>query len=382
MLLSTTSSLPPAQGAANAASAAAPGEAVLPAEKRASSRGILLWALFILIVVAAGAYGWRWWTVDRFVESTNDAYMDADSVVVAPRISGYVSAVLVKDNQAVAAGQPLVRIEPDTYQAALAQQRATLDAREADIGTAEAQIHQQQAQVAEAQARLAGAEVDARYAAHEAERYRGLVANGVETAEHLAEMVNNRDQANATVQTDIAALAAAERQTETQRAQLVQARAQAEAAAASVQSAALDMRNTLIRASIAGAVGDRTVRVGQYVQPGTRLLSVVPVESVYVSANFKETQIADMRIGQAVRISVDALDGRVLNGVVDSFAPGTGAQFALLPPENATGNFTKIVQRVPVRIRIETDDATRARLLPGLSVTVSIDTRDAVQGTH
>ena len=177
---------------------------------------------------------------------------------------------------------------------------------------------------------------------------------------------------------DSAALLAAQRQAATAEAQIRQARAQVEAAETSVREAELDADNTLVRASIAGRVGDRTVAIGQYVQPGTRLLTLVPVQDIYVVANFKETQLGGMRIGQHAAVTVDALDGRSLDGVIDSFAPGTGSDFALLPPENATGNFSKIVQRVPVRLRLQTDAATRARLMPGLSVSVEIDTSRAV----
>ena len=163
-------------------------------------------------------------------------------------------------------------------------------------------------------------------------------------------------------------------------AQIAQARAQVEAAQASLRQAQLDVNDTTLYSPIAGRVGDRSVRIGQYVQPGTRLLTVVPVQSVYLEANFKETQIGHMMPGQRATLHVDALRGVDLHGVVDSFAPGTGAQFALLPPENATGNFTKIVQRVPVRIRVDADPQTRSLLLPGLSVTVDVDTRSVHAG--
>jgi membrane fusion protein (multidrug efflux system) len=336
-----------------------------------------VWVILLVAVIAIGGYGLYWWTTARFLESTNDAYLRADAVAVAPRVSGYVSEVLVQDNQTVAAGQPLARIDAENYQAVLSRQQATLDARQADIAVAEAQVQQQRATVDQARAKLDGSETSARFATQEAERYRRLNASGAETAERLAQMINQRDQANATLRFDTAALAAAERQAETLEAQIGQARAQAEAADAATKEAGLDVEHTMVTAGISGRVGDRSVRVGQYVQPGTRLLSIVPVQEIYVVANFKETQIAGMHVGQAASISVDALGGQVLRGVIDSFAPGTGAQFALLPPENATGNFTKIVQRVPVRLRIDADDATRARLLPGLSATVEIDTRAA-----
>ncbi|HEY4804602.1 MAG TPA: HlyD family secretion protein, partial [Paraburkholderia sp.] len=181
----------------------------------------------------------------------------------------------------------------------------------------------------------------------------------------------------ATLAADAAAVTSSRSQIAALNAQLSQARAQLEAARANAAQSQLDLDNTVVKSALAGRVGDRTVRVGQYVQPGTRMLTVVPVQSTYLTANFKETQIGRMRAGQPVELHVDALPGHTLHGVVDSFSPGTGAQFALLPPENATGNFTKIVQRVPVRIRLETGPDTRSVLLPGMSVTVDVDTRSA-----
>jgi membrane fusion protein (multidrug efflux system) len=345
-----------------------------PAQKKSFLRRPAVLVVVAAVAVLAVGYLIHWLTVGRFLQSTNDAYLQADLVSVAPKVSGYISEVLVKDNQSVVAGQPLVRIDAENYRAVLARQKANFDARTADIAAAEAQARQQLAAIEQAKAKLAGSRVNAEFAAREAERYRKLAANGAETAERLAQMINRRDDANATLQSDTAALIAAQRQAETLQAQIGQARAQAEAAQATAQEADLDFENAVVKASIAGRVGDRTARVGQFVQPGTRLLSIVPVQNIYVTANFKETQIADMRVGQPAEISVDALGGRKVRGVIDSFSPGTGAQFALLPPENATGNFTKIVQRVPVRLRVDADDETRARLLPGLSVTVEINT--------
>ncbi len=362
---------------------AGPGGPVLanPSPRGAGVRGVLRGALPWFAVaagLAAGAgWGWHWWTVGRFVQSTDDAYVAADQVAAAPRVSGYVSAVLVGDNQEVAAGQPLVRIDPANSDAALARQRAAAEARAADVATAEAQLRQQRAAVAEASARLDGARADARFTAGEAERYRRLSRSGAETAESLAKAVNERDRAQAAVRSDEAALEAERRKVDTMAAQVAQAQAEATAAGAAVSEAGLDVGNTLIRSAVAGRVGDRTVRVGQFVQPGTRLLTVVPVRDAYVVANFKETQLARMRPGQRAGIRVDALGGETLHGTLESFAPGTGSQFALLPPENATGNFTKIVQRVPVRFRLDRHGCECGRLVPGLSVTVEVDTRGA-----
>jgi membrane fusion protein (multidrug efflux system) len=254
---------------------------------------------------------------------------------------------------------------------------ATVDARAADIERAQADIRQQQANIEQAQAQRQVARVSAQHASDEVRRYAPLVATGAESSERLAELTSTRDQALATLAANSATVDAARTQIASSTAQLAQARAQLEAAQASAQQSRLDLENTVVRSALGGEVADRTVRVGQYVQPGTRLLTVVPVQSIYLQANFKETQIGRMRVGQPVDMYVDALPGQTLHGMVDSFSPGTGSQFALLPPENATGNFTKIVQRVTVRIRIDADTHTRSVLLPGLSVNVDVDTRSA-----
>ncbi|MEN8514783.1 HlyD family secretion protein [Burkholderia sp. RS02] len=341
-----------------------------------SKRRILL---VVAVLAAFGAAVWlgRWWTVGRFIESTNDAYLQADSMTAAPKVAGYVTDVYVRDNQAVKAGDPLVRLDVRQYQVALAQSLATVDARRADIARAEADINQQHANLDQADAQAKVSQINARHASDEYARYAPLAATGAETHERVADLKSTRDQAAATLAANNASIAAARTQIASFTAQLQQARAQLEAAQASAAQAQLDLDNTVVRSTLDGRVGDRTVRVGQYVQPGTRLLTVVPVDAIYLVANFKETQIGQMRIGQPVALHVDALPDGVLSGVVDSFAPGTGAQFALLPPENATGNFTKIVQRVPVRIRLAADARAQRMLLPGLSVTVDVDTRSA-----
>ncbi len=351
------------------------------APRRARNRG---WLVAVLLVVLVAGIAWfaHWWTIGRFIESTDDAYLKADSVTVAPKIGGYVTQVLVRDNETVPAGAPLVRLDTRQYEASLAQARATVDAREADLARAQADLKQQQASVAQALAQEQVARVAAQHAQDDVNRYAPLAAVGAESKERLASLVSTRDQARATVTANAAAVRSAQTQIDATRAQIAQARAQVEAAQASMRQAQLDVNDTTLYSPIAGRVGDRSVRIGQYVQPGTRLLTVVPVQSVYLEANFKETQIGHMMPGQRATLHVDALRGVDLPGVVDSFAPGTGAQFALLPPENATGNFTKIVQRVPVRIRVDADAQTRSLLLPGLSVTVDVDTRSVRAGTQ
>nr|WP_224009722.1 HlyD family secretion protein [Paraburkholderia tropica] len=333
--------------------------------------------LGVVALLAGATWFGHWWLVGRFIESTDDAYLQADSVTVAPKVSGYITDVFVADNQAVKAGDPLVKLDARQYQVALDQANATVDARQADIQHAEAQLVQQRANIAQTQAQQEVARVSLRHAQDEVARYAPLAATGAETVERLTELKSTRDQAQATLAADTASVEAARSQTAALTAQLAQARAQLEAARASAAQSQLDLDHTVVTSALAGRVGDRTVRVGQYVQPGTRMLTVVPVQQTYLTANFKETQIGRMRVGQPVEMRVDALSGHTLHGVVDSFAPGTGAQFALLPPENATGNFTKIVQRVPVRIRLDIGPETRAVLLPGMSVNVDVDTRSA-----
>jgi membrane fusion protein, multidrug efflux system len=328
----------------------------------------------VLGLIGVVALGY-WWIVGRFIQSTDDAYLQADSVTVAPKVSGYVTDVYVGDNVTVKAGDPLVRLDSRQYQAALDQAKATADARRADIQQAQAGIQQQQAAIEQAKAQLQVAQINARHTEDEVRRYGPLAKTGAESGDQLSILVSNRDQAKATLGADKAALDQAQARIADLNAQIAQAQAQLEAAQASAKQSQLDLQDTLVRSSLDGRVGDRTVRVGQYAQPGTRLMTVVPVQSIYLTANFKETQIGRMRAGQKASVHVDALPDADLHGVVDSFAPGTGSEFALLPPENATGNFTKIVQRVPVRIRVDTDEQTRKLLVPGLSVTVDVDTR-------
>jgi membrane fusion protein (multidrug efflux system) len=331
----------------------------------------------IVALIALVAYGVRWWTVGRFIQSTDDAYLQADSVTIAPKVGGYITKVYVRDNQAVQAGAPLVELDTRQYQASLDQSKATLDARAADIQRAQADLRQQEANAEQAEAQVQVARVNLQHAESDVQRYRPLAATGAETTERLANLVNTRDQARATLAANQAAAKAARTQIGATQAQIVQAQAQLEAAQAQLDQSKLDLHDTTLYSPLDGRVGDRSVRVGQFVQPGTRLMSVVPVESLYLDANFKETQIGRMRAGQPAVLHVDALKDVDLHGVVESFAPGTGAQFALLPPENATGNFTKIVQRVTVRIRVDAGPETRKVLLPGMSVTADVDTRGA-----
>jgi membrane fusion protein, multidrug efflux system len=349
-----------------------------------SNRRTVLLAVAVAALVAAGAYGVHWWTTGRFIETTDDAYLKADSVTAAPKVGGYVTQVYVVANQTVKRGDPLVKLDARQYQAAADQSKATIDGRKADIRRFEADILQQQGQLAQTRAQAEASRLALAHAQDEVTRHAPLAATGATTAERLAELRNNRDQAVASLAAAEAAVKAADGRLKSSEAQVAQSKAQVEAAEAALRQNHLDVDDTVVRAAIDGRIGDTTVRVGQFVQPGTRMMTVVPTQDVYLVANFKETQIGRMRAGQPVTLHVDALPDLDLHGTVESFSPGTGAQFALLPSENATGNFTKIVQRVPVRIRVDldpkADPALRDRLLPGLSVTTDVDTRGARHG--
>lgn len=346
-----------------------------PPARKLSGRAKLILLLLAAVVLVVGAIWFvRYETRGKYFEETNDATVQADMVTVAPRVAGYVAAVLVAENQDVAAGQPLVRIDPRDARAQAAQAEAQIAVAGAQADAARAQVREQYATIAQAQAQLAAARAKAAFDAGEVARIRPLAASGAETRQSLARLEATARQSAADVRAQAAALAAQQRRVASLSSQVAQGTAQGQAARAQLAAANVDVGATVLKAAIAGRVGDKTVTVGQYVQAGTRLMSIVPLDRLYVTANFKETQLALMRPGQPVSIKVDALDGVVLKGRIESLAPGTGAQFSLLPPQNATGNFTKITQRVPVRVSIEATTAARRLLVPGLSVTVTVDT--------
>ena len=335
-------------------------------------------------------------TYSRFQQSTNDAYLGADQVNVAPRVSGYVDQLLVRDNEMVRAGQVLVVIDGRTYDATadqsraqIAQAQATTDQARTQRGQQYDMIRQNLAQADQSRAMVRQYQATARFDAAQVSRYAPLSAAGAETNEKLAQYRSDLDSARAQVDAARAQLAAsnaqvasARRQVGVYTAQIRSGEAQVDSARATLAANMVDVEATTVTSRIAGRIGDRTVRVGQYIQAGTRLMTVVPVGSLYLTANFKETQIGLMRIGQPATITVDALPGEEIHGTVESFSPGTGSRFALVPTDNATGNFTKIVQRVPVRIHVDAGPEARKVLVPGLSATVSIDTRGARDDTR
>lgn len=328
----------------------------------------------------------RYWE-HASVEESEDAYVRAEITTISPKIQGYVSALPVVDNEVVTAGQVLLRIDDADFRARVAQAEANVAAAEAGIEAQQAaitnldsQTAQQRNMIAQAEATVMSAEAEAERAQLDYTRYETLAKEFATPRQRLEAATADLRKATAALAGARAAaaaergkldvLASSRKQAE---AGLQQARASLGQAEASRTLAQIDLANTVLRAPVNGVVGARSVRLGALVQPGTPLLSIVPLDRVWVVANFKETQVARMRPGQAVTIRADSFPGVAIPGHIDSFSPASGAQFALLPPDNATGNFVKVVQRIPVKIAVDPDGPLRGRLRPGMSASVDID---------
>jgi membrane fusion protein (multidrug efflux system) len=322
----------------------------------------------------AGYYGHDYWTTGRFQVSTDDAYVKADSTTIAPKVPGYLSDVLVQDNQPVKAGQVLARIDDRDLRTAFDQAGSDVAAATATVQNFEARINLQGAEIAQAQAAIDSTKAKLQFAAADAARYQALVTTGAGTLQRTQQTGAARDETAAQLRHDEAALLAAQRQIPVLTTLRDQAQAQLGHASAVAHQAELNLSYATITAPVDGTVGARSLRIGQYVAPGTQLMAVVPLHAAYVVANYKETQLARVRTGQPVSITVDGLSGQTVQGHVDSVSPASGLEFTLLPPDNATGNFTKIVQRIPVRISIDNTSAA-GQLRAGMSVEPSIDTR-------
>jgi len=338
-------------------------------------RRALLVAAGAAAIAAAGVFGADYWTVGRFQVSTDDAYVQADTTTIAPKISGYVAEVLVGDNQPVKAGEILARIDDRDVRVALDQARAEVAGASAAIATRQASIEAQKSAIAAARAAIRVDEANSAFADQDDRRYATLAASGYGSLQNAQSAASRSAASRATIQRDQAALEAAIGQSGVLEAELSEARATLARDQAAVRQAELNLAYTTIVSPVDGVVGARSLRVGQYVQAGAQLMAVVPAATAYVVANYKETQLRDVRPGQKVTITVDTFPGRPLVGRVDSIAPASGQEFALLPPDNATGNFTKVVQRIPVKIVLEAGSPLANRLRPGMSVTPTIDTR-------
>jgi membrane fusion protein (multidrug efflux system) len=359
------------------APAATPSKAAEPKAKGrgGSLRKILLGAAAAAAIAAGGWYGYDWWTDGRFLVTTDDAYVGADMAVMAPKVSGYVSAVPAAQNARVKAGDPLVVLDDGDYRLALEAADGKIATQQAAVARFDSQIAAADAQLLQAKAQVDSANADAARAAADFDRAQALARSSYGSKQALDLARADMQRSAASVEAAKAGVTAAE----ANRAVLVAQKAEAERSLAELRTARAqrqrDLDATIIRAPFDGVVGNKSVQEGDYVTPGKRVMAVVPLDRVYVDANFKETQLADVAPGSKVRLSVDAYPEHDVTGVVDSLAPASGAQFSLLPPENATGNFTKIVQRVPVRVRVDPADVAKGRLRPGLSVIASVDTR-------
>jgi len=337
-------------------------------------------AIFSLLgaaaLAAAGWYGYHYMTVGRFIVSTDDAYVGAYMSMVSPKVSANVVAVPVVDNQAIKAGDVLIQLDQGDYKLAVDQAAAKVATQHSMIETFDAQIKSAEAAAVQARAQLDSAKATLERAEADFKRTDTLAQRDYSPRSTLDAARAARDTAKAQVAAQNAAIQSADANIAVLKAQKVQAERSLKELEVSLAKAERDLSFTTIRAPFDGVVGNRSVQVGDYVTPGKRLAAVVPLDKVFVDANLKETQLARVHPGETVKVRVDALDGAEIEGTVQSIAPASGSQFSLLPPENATGNFTKIVQRVPVRVEIAANDA-KGRLRPGLSVVVDIDTRTA-----
>jgi membrane fusion protein (multidrug efflux system) len=345
--------------------------------KPALRKKALLAAGLLVGALAGSWFGWSYWTEGRFLMETEDAYVGGDIAVLGAKVGGYIATVAVKDNQAVHAGDLLVRIDDRDYRAALARAEGAVAAQEAALANLDATASLQQAVIAQAHAGVASTDAEVARTREDRVRHHDLVKSFAVSRQSVEQIDAQYLQAVASRERALASEVAANRELAvigTRRQQIKAALAQA---VAERELARLNLSYTEIRAPVDGVVGNRRAREGSYAAAGSSLLSLVPAQGLWVDANFKESQIARMHPGQAVDIKADLLPGRVFHGHVASLAPATGAQFSVLPAENATGNFTKIVQRVPVRIALDKGSAALGTLRPGLSVLASVDLRAA-----
>ncbi len=335
--------------------------------------------LSLLMVVTLGGaayYGGVYWFDGRFIESTDNAYVRGDIVAVSPKVSGYVVEVAVEDNQAVEAGNLLFRIDPKDYEARLDQSIAALSAARAARESLVEERALQEALVGEAEAALTAARAEATRAARDRQRADNLVAEGWATEQRHDTAVATETRAQASVAQAEAGLAARRQRLVVIDAEAVRLEAAIEQVAAQVRLAEIALEDATVRAPIAGVIGNRHVEVGHYARPGAPLLAIVPSD-VWVVANFRETQLERMTPGQSVVVRIDTFGGREIAGHIESLAPASGAEFSLLPPDNATGNFVRVVQRIPVKITLKEKDNATQGLRPGMSAEVRVDTRGA-----
>lgn len=333
----------------------------------------MLGALASLVGALAWSWGWQWLTTGRFEEATDNAYVRTDITSIAPKIAGYVLNVSIADNSIVQAGDILFRIDDRDYRARLAQAEANIASARAALVNLDAETRLQKAVIAQGEAQLRSTLSAQTLAMQNFDRYQSLIRNSTVSQAKFEESEARIVQADASVSAAQAGIQAQQRKLDVLAAQRDAAQAVLSQAEAARTLSQIDLDNTTVRAPVNGVVGNRQVRVGRFVTTGTPMLDIVPVHDVWIVANFKETQLGRVQVGQPVRVSVDGYPKKDVQGVVDSLAPGSGAAFSLIPADNATGNFVRVVQRVPVKIRL-TSIPSDVHLVPGLSARVSIRT--------
>ncbi|HTJ64292.1 MAG TPA: HlyD family secretion protein [Alphaproteobacteria bacterium] len=353
----------------------------VPAGRRRVAKRAAIGLAALLATAAIVDFGYDYWTTGRFEVATDDAYVKADYTTIAPKVSGYLAQVQVEDNQKVKAGDVLARIDDRDFRTALDQAKAEVAAAKAAIDNLDAQTALQQSVIDQAKATIAATQANVRFTQADAARYADLAKTGYGSVQRAQQTQAAHSAESAGLQRDQANLMAAQKKL----AVLATDRAQAEAQLAKVDAVAhqaeLNLSYTTIVAPVDGVVGARSLRVGQYVTAGTQLMAVVPLDAAYIVANFKETQLTRVRDGQPVQVTVDTFPGVKLKAHVDSVSPASGLEFSLLPPDNATGNFTKIVQRIPVKIVLD-DPALAQRLRAGMSVEPTINTKPGKIGSQ
>jgi len=358
---------------------------VTPVAPPKKSRGIVGKLVLVALLGVAGWYGgnaaYDWWTDGRFLVTTDDAYVAADITTLAAKASGYVTEVTATENTPVKKGDIIARIDDGDYRIALTQAQNALAGNQATIARIDRQITAAEAQVTQARAGVASANASLESADINFTRQTTLVTSKVSAQSQLDDARTARDAARAAVASAEAAVAVAEANIDVLKAQKVEAEATGKTLVTAVDKAQRDLSFTEIRSPIDGVLGNKAFEVGTYVTPGQQLGSLVATGSAHVEANYKETQLAELKPGETVRITVDALGSKqTILGTVESLSPATGSVFSLLPANNATGNFTKVVQRLPIRISVPGDVASSGVLRPGLSVVVSADPRTAPAG--
>ncbi|MBZ9539375.1 HlyD family secretion protein [Modicisalibacter tunisiensis] len=339
--------------------------------------GKIVGALVAVVALAVlGWRGWEWWQVGRFIEETDNAYVHTDSVAIRAELAARIAEVAVNDNQPVTQGQLLVRLDDASYRDRVSQAEAQLAVATAAIAQARRRVALQKAAIDEARSQVEAARADVDQARQHLARSSKLASRNYASRQQYEDDQAALRVAKSTLAAREAAVTSAQRRLAVAESDVDSARANRDAARADLAYARHQLDKTRIVAPRDGVVGNLTVEAGTLAQPSLTLMQLVPIDSAYVVANYKETQLARMRVGQPVDIHVDAFPDTTFSGVVDSLAPATGTQFSLLPQDNATGNFNKIVQRVPVKIRVTGPDDALGRLRGGLSVVPGIDTRD------